>query len=55
MSRWILFLASVLVLAGCEEELTVPGQCPELCPGGQPAVLDTIVYATEGSDTAYFG
>jgi len=55
MSRWILFLASVLVLAGCEEELTVPGQCPELCPGGQPVVLDTIVYATEGSDSAFFG
>jgi hypothetical protein len=55
MSRWILFFASVLVLAGCEEELTVPGQCPELCPGGQPVVLDTILLATEGSDTAYFG
>src|SRR5262245_4815867 len=55
MSRWIVFLASVLILAGCEEELTVPGQCPELCPGGQPIVLDTIVSATEGSDTASFG
>ena len=55
MSRWILFLASVLILAGCEEELTVPGQCPELCPGGQPVVLDTIVLVTQGSDTAFFG
>jgi hypothetical protein len=55
MSRWIVFFASVLVLAGCEEELTVPGQCPELCPGGQPVVLDTILLATEGSDTAFFG
>lgn len=55
MSRWILFLASVLVLAGCEEELTVPGQCPELCPGGQPVVLDTVLFATEGGDTAFFG
>ena len=55
MIRWIVFLASVLILAGCEEELTVPGQCPELCPGGQPVVLDTILFATEGSDTAFFG
>jgi len=55
MRLWIGFLVSVLVLAGCEEELTVPGQCPELCPGGQPVVLDTIVLATQGSDTAFFG
>ena len=55
MSRWIVLLASVLVVAGCEEELTVPGQCPELCPGGQPVVLDTIILVTEDSDTAYFG
>jgi hypothetical protein len=55
MRLWIGFLVSVLVLAGCEEELTVPGQCPELCPGGQPVVLDTIILATENSDTAFFG
>ena len=55
MSRWILWLASALLLAGCEEELTVPGQCPELCPGGPALVRDTIILATEGSDTAFFG
>ena len=55
MSRWILLLASALLLAGCEEELTVPGQCPELCPGGPALVRDTIVLAIEGSDTAFFG
>ena len=55
MRLWLVFLLSVLGLAGCEEELTVAGQCPELCPGGQPVVLDTIVLATEGSDTAFFG
>ena len=54
--RWLLPLATgALVLAGCEEELTVPGRCPELCPGGQPLVQDTVVLAIEGSDTAFFG
>ena len=38
MRLWLVFLLSALVLAGCEEELTVAGQCPELCPGGQPVV-----------------
>lgn len=55
MRLWLVMLASVLVLAGCEEELTVAGHCPELCPGGQAVVLDTIVLATEGSDTAFYG
>ena len=55
MKLWLVFFLSVLVVAGCTEELTVPGQCPELCPGGQPVVLDTILLATEGSDTAFFG
>lgn len=55
MKPWLLLLASLVWLAGCEEELTVPGQCPELCPGGQAIVRDTIVLATEGSDSAFFG
>lgn len=55
MKAWLLFLASVVVLAGCEEELTVPGQCPEFCPGGQAAIRDTIILAEAGSDTAFFG
>jgi len=55
MRLWLALLASVLMLAACEEELTVPGQCPELCPGGQPTVFDTIVVALQDSDTAFFG
>lgn len=55
MKAWLLPLAALLLLAGCEEELTVAGQCPELCPGGQAAVRDTIILAVEASDTAFFG
>lgn len=55
MKTWLLLLASLVMLPGCEEELTVAGHCPELCPGGQPAVRDTIILATEGSDSAFFG
>jgi hypothetical protein len=44
-----------LGIAACQEDLTVPGGCPEFCPGGQPALLDTIIEAVPASDTAYFG
>lgn len=56
MMRLLLpLLAASMLLVGCEEELTVPGQCPELCPGGQPVVRDTIVLAIEESDSSFFG
>ena len=45
----------LVLLAGCEEELTVPGRCPELCPGGQPTVFDTIIPALDASDSTFFG
>jgi hypothetical protein len=55
MIRRFLVLAGLLWVAGCEEELTVPGRCPELCPGGQPTVFDTVIPALEASDTTFFG
>lgn len=56
MTRWLgPALAFPVLLAGCEEQLTVPGRCPELCPGGQPVVRDTIVLAIPGSDTTFAG
>lgn len=45
----------LILLAGCEEELTVPGRCPELCPGGQPTVFDTIIPALDAGDSSFFG
>jgi hypothetical protein len=51
-------LLAVFLLAGsgaCAEELTVPGHCPELCPGGQPQLRDTVIVALEGRDSTFSG
>lgn len=50
-------LAGVLLLGalGCEETLTVPGGCPEFCPGGRPQLRDTVIVATPGSDSTFTG
>ena len=45
----------LLAASACTEELTVPGQCPELCPGGQPQLRDTVIVATEGADSTFSG
>ena len=55
MIRLFCGLFLLILLAGCEEELTVPGRCPELCPGGQPTVFDTIIPALAASDSSFFG
>ena len=49
-----LFGLALLVVA-CRDELTAPGDCPALCPGGQPTVLDTVITADLGQDSAYVG
>ena len=53
-------LAGGLVLvaalaAGCQEELTSPGQCPQLCPGGDVRTLDIVLTPTVGRDSTYTG
>ena len=55
MIRLFVGLTLLLLLVGCEEELTVPGRCPELCPGGQPTVFDTIIPAIDAGDSSFFG
>jgi hypothetical protein len=53
------WLAAFVILAaaitGCQERLTAPGECPELCPGGESRVLDTVINALTGLDTSYVG
>ena len=49
-------LAGALVLvaalaAGCQEELTSPGQCPQLCPGGDVRTLDIVLTPAVGRDS----
>lgn len=50
--RWLVL---GVLLAGCEQELTVPGHCPEFCPSGQPKVFEVVVPATASSDSSFFG
>ena len=42
-------------LVGCQENLTTPGQCPDLCPGDRIVVRDTIISAAAGADSTYVG
>jgi hypothetical protein len=50
-------VAAVWVLAAvataCQEKLTSPGECPQLCPGGSAQALDTIVPAAASRDSSF--
>ena len=54
MRAWLTLLAG-LALAGCQEKLTTPADCPTLCPGGQPQIFDEVFTATPGGDSSYSG
>ncbi len=53
------WLLAFLVLAGvttaCQEELTAPAVCPELCPGGNARVFDTVLTPLPGADSSFAG
>ena len=56
--RWsttALLSAVALVTAACSERLLTPVNCPELCPGGQIIIYDTVLTPIPGSDTAFVG
>lgn len=59
MSRGWGWLAAFVVLASvttaCQEELTAPAVCPELCPGGNARVFDTVLTPLPGADSSYTG
>jgi hypothetical protein len=48
-------LAAGVVLTGCQEKLTSPGDCPALCPGGQPQVFDEVFDPIAGTDSSFRG
>ncbi len=53
-----LFAASALVCfvaLGCQEDLTAPGTCPALCPGGTPQVIDTVLSPVPSGDSTFVG
>jgi hypothetical protein len=42
-------------ITGCQERLTAPAECPELCPGGESRVFDTVINPLANSDSSYAG
>ncbi len=59
MRRGLGWFAAFVMLAaaitGCQERLTAPAECPELCPGGESRVFDTVINPLANSDTSYVG
>ncbi len=49
------FVMLAAAMTGCQERLTAPGGCPELCPGGESRVFDTVLNALPGLDSSYVG
>jgi hypothetical protein len=48
-------LALAAAAAACSEQLTQPGRCPELCPGGTPQSQEEILTALPGQDSTFTG
>jgi hypothetical protein len=55
MGWFAAFVILAAAITGCQERLTAPGECPELCPGGQSRVFDTVIAPLANSDTSYLG
>jgi len=57
VSRFVRWTAAVglaaAVITACQEKLTSPAVCPELCPGGSPQVFDTLIPAIAGLDSSF--
>jgi hypothetical protein len=53
--RWTWALWASLLLGGCQEKLTSPGDCPALCPGGQAQVFDEVLSPITGADSTFTG
>ncbi len=57
LRRWAIGACGVLAvgLAGCTEDFTTPGSCPQTCPGGTVVIRDTIIEAVFDGDSTYTG
>ena len=53
--RLLAVVALSAIVAACSEELTQPGQCPELCPGGTPQGEEEILTALSNEDSTFTG
>ena len=48
-------LAALLAGLGCQENVTSPGSCPDLCPAGRVVLVDTVLTGIVASDSSYRG
>lgn len=55
MRAGVLVVLTGLCLGACEEKLTSPGDCPQLCPGGEPQVFDEVINPIVGADSSFRG
>lgn len=51
LARWV----GLVGLIGCQEKLTSPGDCPALCPGGEPQIFDEVLTPIVGADSSFRG
>jgi hypothetical protein len=49
----LLLVGAVLVLSGCQEKLTAPGDCPALCPGGEAQIFDEFLDPIPRADSSF--
>lgn len=53
--RFLPLVAVALIATACTEKLSMPADCPALCPGGSAEFRDTVLTATLGLDSSYSG
>jgi hypothetical protein len=53
--RFALGAFLLVATAACRDELTTPGDCPALCPGGQQQVEEVTLQAIAGGDSSHLG
>ncbi len=53
VTLWV--TAGLVALTACQEDLTTPGDCPGLCPGGSPLVFDTVITPAFATDSSFRG
>jgi hypothetical protein len=51
----LLLLLGVFLAVACRDDLNAPVDCPALCPGGQPPVLESVLIAQDGMDSSFVG
>jgi hypothetical protein len=45
----------VVLAVACRDDLNAPVDCPALCPGGQPPVLESVIPARDSADSSFVG